>query len=78
MAVLLRVARHWRRLTPGYVLALYLGLYSLGRFFVEGLRVDPAHELGPFRLNQVVAAIVFALSLVALARLRRRAPESAS
>ena len=22
-------------------------LYSLGRFFVEGLRVDPAHEIGP-------------------------------
>jgi hypothetical protein len=40
--------------------------------------VDPAHEIGPFRLNQVVAATVFALSLVALARLRRRAPESGS
>jgi prolipoprotein diacylglyceryl transferase len=78
MGVLLRVARRWRRLAPGYVLALYLALYSLGRFFVEGLRVDPAHELGPLRLNQVVAAIVFALSLVALARLRRRAPESSS
>ena len=38
------------------MLALYLALYSLGRFFVEGLRVDPAHEIGPFRLNQVVAA----------------------
>jgi phosphatidylglycerol---prolipoprotein diacylglyceryl transferase len=78
MAVLLRVARRWRRLAPGYVLALYLALYSLGRFFVEGLRVDPAHEIGPLRLNQVVAAIVFALSLVALARLRRQTPESSS
>ena len=47
MAVLLRVARRWRRQPPGYVLALYLALYSLGRFFVEGLRVDPAHEIGP-------------------------------
>ena len=75
MAVLLRVARHWRRQVPGYVLALYLALYSLGRFFVEGLRVDPAHELGPLRLNQVVAAVVFALSLLVLIRLRSRAPE---
>jgi prolipoprotein diacylglyceryl transferase len=77
MVVLLRVARHWRRQAAGFVLALYLALYSLGRFFVEGLRVDPAHEIGPFRLNQVVAAVVFALSLAALARLRRQAPPTA-
>ena len=64
MAVLLRVARQLAACSPaGYVLALYLALYSLGRFFVEGLRVDPAHEIGPFRLNQVVAAVVFAASL---------------
>jgi prolipoprotein diacylglyceryl transferase len=78
MAVLLRVARRWRRLPPGYVLALYLGLYSFGRFWVEGLRVDPAHEFGPLRLNQVVAAIVFACSALVLLRMRRRALESGS
>ena len=78
MAVLLRVARRWRRQAPGYVLALYLALYSLGRFFVEGLRVDPAHEIGPLRLNQVVAAVVFAVSLAALHSLRGRAPQRAS
>ncbi len=71
MAILLRVARHWRVQAPGYILALYLALYSLGRFFVEGLRVDPAHEIGPFRINQVVAAVVFAISLIVLLRLRR-------
>jgi prolipoprotein diacylglyceryl transferase len=70
MAILLRVARRWRSQAAGYVLALYLALYSLGRFFVEGLRVDPAHELGPLRLNQVVAAIVFAVALAALWRLQ--------
>jgi prolipoprotein diacylglyceryl transferase len=78
MAVLLRVARRWRRQPAGYVLALYLALYSLGRFFVEGLRVDPAHEIGPLRLNQVVAAVVCAASLAALVRLRGRRPQSAS
>jgi prolipoprotein diacylglyceryl transferase len=76
MAVLLRVSRRWRRYPAGYVLALYLALYSFGRFFVEGLRVDPAHEIGPLRLNQVVAAIVFAGSLAVLLRMRRRAPAS--
>jgi prolipoprotein diacylglyceryl transferase len=74
MVVLLRVARHWRRYPPGYILALYLALYSLGRFFVEGLRVDPAHEIGPLRLNQVVAVVVFAVSLAVLVRVRKRAP----
>jgi phosphatidylglycerol---prolipoprotein diacylglyceryl transferase len=78
MAVLLRAARRWRQHPPGYYLALYLALYSLGRFFVEGLRVDPAHEIGPFRLNQVVAAVVFAISLAVLARMRRRTPEPES
>ena len=75
MAILLRVARRWRVQAPGYILALYLALYSLGRFFVEGLRVDPAHEIGPLRLNQVVAAVVFAVALIVLLRLRRRAPQ---
>ena len=75
MAILLRVARRWRVQAPGYILALYLALYSLGRFFVEGLRVDPAHEIGPFRLNQVVAASSSRCSLIVLLRLRRRAPQ---
>ena len=75
MVVLLRVAKRWRRQAPGYVLALYLALYSFGRFFVEGLRVDPAHEIGPLRLNQVVAAVVFALALLVVIRLRGRAPQ---
>jgi prolipoprotein diacylglyceryl transferase len=70
LAILLRVARRWRSQAAGYVLALYLALYSLGRFFVEGLRIDPAHELGPLRLNQVVAAIVFTVALAALWKLR--------
>jgi prolipoprotein diacylglyceryl transferase len=78
MVILLRVAKRWRRQVPGYILALYLALYSFGRFFVEGLRVDPAHEIGPFRLNQVVAAVVFAVALAVLIRLRGRAPESES
>ena len=57
---LLYVARRWwRRLAGGAILSLYLTLYSFGRFWVEGLRIDTAHHVGPFRLNQVVAAVVF-------------------
>jgi prolipoprotein diacylglyceryl transferase len=62
-AVVLAVSRRaWRRLPGGALLCLYLALYSAGRFFVEGLRIDPAHEIGPLRLNQVVAAIVFVVA----------------
>jgi phosphatidylglycerol---prolipoprotein diacylglyceryl transferase len=71
--VLLLVARTmWRRLAGGAIFALYLCLYSFGRFWVEGLRIDPAHELGPLRLNQVVAAVVFVLAGYAFWRLKQR------
>jgi phosphatidylglycerol---prolipoprotein diacylglyceryl transferase len=71
-AVVLYVSkRAWRKLPGGALLCLYLALYSAGRFFVEGLRIDPAHEIGPLRLNQVVAAVVFLVAgslFVVLAR----------
>jgi phosphatidylglycerol---prolipoprotein diacylglyceryl transferase len=70
--VLLVSHRAWRRLAGGALLCLYLALYSAGRFFVEGLRIDPAHEIGPFRLNQVVAALVFVVAGSAFVMLVRR------
>jgi prolipoprotein diacylglyceryl transferase len=61
--VVLTVSRRsWQRLPGGALLCLYLALYSAGRFFVEGLRIDPAHTIGPLRLNQVVAALVFVVA----------------
>jgi prolipoprotein diacylglyceryl transferase len=70
--VLLASQRAWRRLPGGALLSLYLALYSAGRFFVEGLRIDPAHEIGPLRLNQVVAAVVFVVAGSAFIVLVRR------
>ena len=46
------------RLRPGRLFAVYLGGYFTGRFWIEGLRIDPAHVLGGLRLNQWVAAMV--------------------
>ncbi len=56
----------------GSLMGLYLAGYGLGRFWVEGLRVDPADEVGPFRWNQWVAigAIVGGLALWAVLRNR--------
>jgi phosphatidylglycerol:prolipoprotein diacylglycerol transferase len=54
----------------------YLGLYSLGRFFVEGLRIDSL-MLGPLRAAQVVSLALMAASLFGLLWLLfiRRRPE---
>ena len=64
--------RRWRTLPAGTIVASYFALYSFGRFWVEGLRVDTAHQLGPLRLNQVVALAVFVAALAVLWLLRRR------
>lgn len=42
-------------LRPGRLLAVYVVGYGIGRFWVEGLRIDPADDFGPFRFNQWVA-----------------------
>jgi prolipoprotein diacylglyceryl transferase len=60
--VLLIVERIWR-IRPPALFALYVALYCFGRFFEELLRVDPAHEIGPLRLNAWVAIVFFVLSV---------------
>jgi phosphatidylglycerol:prolipoprotein diacylglycerol transferase len=60
--------------SSGALSLCYLGLYSLGRFFVEGLRIDSL-MLGPLRAAQVVSLALIAASLFGLAwllLLRRR------
>jgi len=59
---------------PGALVLCYIGLYSLGRFFVEGLRIDSL-MLGSLRAAQVVSLALMAASLFGLAWLlfiRRR------
>jgi prolipoprotein diacylglyceryl transferase len=52
------------KLRPGRLIAFYLLGYGVGRFWVEGLRIDPAHEGGGLRLNQWMALAVIAGSLI--------------
>jgi phosphatidylglycerol---prolipoprotein diacylglyceryl transferase len=65
--VLLFVARRFAgSLKNGDIALLYVTLYSLGRFFVEALRIDPAFPIGDLRGNLFVASILtltFALLL---------------
>ncbi|HAP76061.1 MAG TPA: prolipoprotein diacylglyceryl transferase [Acidimicrobiaceae bacterium] len=61
------------RLRPGRLLAVYVAGYAVGRFWVEGLRIDPANAGGGWRLNQWTAVIAFVLAVGFLVWDRRRA-----
>lgn len=43
------------KVRPGRLLAMYVVGYSIGRFWIEGLRIDPANAGGGWRLNQWTA-----------------------
>ena len=45
------------KLRPGRLLAVYVVGYATGRFWIEGLRIDPANSGGGWRLNQWTALI---------------------
>jgi prolipoprotein diacylglyceryl transferase len=48
------------RLGPGRLLAVYVIGYGIGRFWVEGLRIDPSRDVGGMRWNQWVALVAIA------------------
>lgn len=53
-------------LRPGRLMALYAIGYFTGRFWIEGLRIDPANAGGGWRLNQWVAVAVVLLTVAFL------------
>jgi len=55
---------------PGALTLCYLGLYSVGRFFVEGLRIDSL-MLGNLRAAQVVSLVLIVAAGAGLALMRR-------
>jgi prolipoprotein diacylglyceryl transferase len=69
-AVLLVVDRR-HRLGRGRLIALYVVLYTAGRFWIESLRIDQAEKLFGLRINLWVAGAVFIAGLVAFLLLRR-------
>lgn len=65
------------RLTGGRAFALYVMLYTAGRVWIEALRIDPANEIGPFRLNVWTSIIVFTLALIYFIVARKRGNDRA-
>jgi prolipoprotein diacylglyceryl transferase len=62
-AVLIWADRRFR-LGHGKVFALYVLLYTAGRFWIEALRIDTVNEIGGFRLNNYTSLIVFVAALI--------------
>lgn len=62
-----------RRLNPirGEVFLSYLGLYSIGRFFIEGLRTDSLYIIEGLRTAQFVSVLLFAGAILLLIYRRR-------
>jgi len=55
---------------PGRLFAFYVAGYTAFRFFIEGLRIDPAHYAGGLRLNQWVSLVVFACAAVVIVAMK--------
>ena len=63
--VLLWIQRRYH-LAAGRLLGVYLIGYGTGRFWIEGLRIDPANSAGGLRLNQWVALAAIAAGTIYL------------
>jgi phosphatidylglycerol---prolipoprotein diacylglyceryl transferase len=80
--VLLWIARRFAsRLRDGDILLLYTSLYSVGRFFVETLRIDPAFLIGDSIRGNLFVSSVLALGFALVFFLRhsrspRKRPDS--
>lgn len=60
-----------RRKFDGEIFIFYIGWYSFGRFFIEGLRTDSL-MFGGFRVSQILAAILFIIAIAVWVYLKVR------
>jgi prolipoprotein diacylglyceryl transferase len=63
-------------LARGQLFALYAAGYTAFRFVMEEMRIDPAHTIGPLRVNAWVSIVVFVISVTVFFALGRRARRS--
>ena len=63
VAVVLLVERRYR-LRPGGIFAVYVATYTVGRAWIEALRVDDAHHILGLRLNDWVSLAVLIAAVV--------------
>lgn len=61
--ILLLLFRRYKYLKTGQLTGIYLVWYSVGRFFVEGMRMDSL-MLGPLRMAQVISLLGIIIGLL--------------
>ena len=71
MGVLLLIDKRFFVRPPG-LFCLYVIWYCIGRFGMELLRIDEAHEFLGLRLNAWVSIVVFVLAVLAFVWSQRR------
>ena len=76
-AALIIVIDRRAKLTGGRAFALYVMFYTAGRFWIEHLRIDFAHHIGPLRLNDWTALILFSLATIYFVTTRNRTTSAA-
>ena len=72
-AVLLWIDRRFRP-RAGHLFGMYVIGYGVGRFWIEGLRIDPAHEIAGLRVNQWMSIVAIVLAFGYLYVSSQRAP----
>ncbi len=70
-AILRFIIKRDKYKTEGLILCMYFILYSLGRFFIEGLRTDSLY-LFNFRISQIVAILLVIIGVIGLILIRKR------
>ncbi len=63
--IVLIILRRCKHLKIGTLTSIYLMWYSIGRFFIEGLRTDSL-MLGEFRIAQIISIVLFIIGLIIL------------
>ena len=61
-----------KKLLTGQVFATYIAAYCLGRFFIEGIRIDSANLFFGLRQNEWVSITVGAIALTFFLRIRHK------
>ena len=61
--IILLIVRYKKNLKVGTLTGLYLMWYSLGRFFIESMRVDSL-MIGGFKVAQIISLVLFTIGLI--------------
>ena len=60
------------RLKQGQAFALYIALYCVGRFLIEGIRIDLANEYLGLRQNQWVSVLIGLFAFAAFMKIQKK------